>query len=244
MKLKNWILIGASTCVIAVITAWAATDSKTFRTTAALLGVTQGSDSITHLPQFDGVRLNGHALVNLAMGRPIGDTNVPSQVLAMTFECDLSSAHLVVYDKSVTNVIATIADSTSLDTVKQQDGLALAGPNRARFVAQFDVEDNGNDTDGLIDGFLTVAGRLHLDAATGCPEPVLLALDRDRDDKLFGDRDIRDRDDRDDIVTVRRTGQAHLIGVLDLVSGGETNTVLVPYGRLSIRRHLPIAAAP
>ena len=75
MKINKWVVIGAASCAAAALTVWAvATPSKTFRTTARLAGVTQGTDPVTQLPQFDGVFLNGHNLVNLAMGRPIGDT--------------------------------------------------------------------------------------------------------------------------------------------------------------------------
>jgi len=242
MRTRDWILIGAVMIAAAVIgTAGVLVASKTYRTTASLAGVQQGEDPTTHLPQFDYVGLAGHHLVDLAMGRPVGDTNFPRQVLAMTIACDRSAASLVVYDRVTDSVLATIAASTSMDSVVEQASTTMAGPNRARFVALFNMAANGNETDGLLGGYLTVAGRVHLDLATGCPKPVLVTLDRDRKDRDFGDKEVPARSDKDEEVTIKRAGLAHLIGVIDLVSGGNTNTVLVLFGRLSIRRELPIA---
>ena len=240
MNTKKWLLISAATAATIGL-AGIGIISKTYRTTAVFLGVQQGVDPTTQLPQFDYLRLAGHDLVNLAMGRSITDTNFPRQVLAATFLCDRSAASLVVYDKDTDSIVATIAQSTSFDSVVQQDSTLIAGPDRARFVAQFDVNENGNDTDGILDGFLTVAGRVRLEPATGCPKPVLVTIDRDKNDKLFADKDVSKREDEDDDRTILRAGLGHLIGVVDLVSGGSTNKVLVPFGRLSIRRELPIA---
>jgi hypothetical protein len=174
------------------------------------------------------------------MGRPIGDTSHPEQVLAMTIACDLGSAELVVFDRFASRSIATLAESTSFDAIRAQSPRAPA-PNRAHFVARFDVAENGNATDGIMDGFATVAGRLNLNPQTGCPAAVLVTLDRDPSDKLLGYKDLSDKDDPEEVKDVLRAGHAHLIGVLDLVSGGNAEKVLVPFGNLSIRRGLPDA---
>jgi hypothetical protein len=42
------------------------------------------------------------------------------------------------------------------------------------------------------------------------------------------------------VALALRTGLAHLIGVVNVVAGGTTDTILVPYGGLSIRRELPV----
>jgi hypothetical protein len=215
---------------------------ETFRTLALLRGVAQGQDSVTGAPQLDAVTLRGFQLVNLAMGRPVGDASHPEQVLAMTIACDLGDAELVVYDRAASRDVATIAESTSVDSVRDQ-GPRVAAPNRAVFVARFDVDENGNATDGIASGFATVAGRLHLDPQTGCPHAVLVSLDKDPNDKLFGDADLSSKDDPEEGKDVLRAGHAHLIGVLDLVSAGKSATVLVPFGKLSIRRPLPDASA-
>jgi hypothetical protein len=214
---------------------------QTFRTTALLRGIAQGQDSVTGAPQFDPVTLRGADLVNLAMGRAIGDTSHAEQVLAMTIACDLSAAQLVVYDRFASREVETIAESTSFDSVRAQGPRAPAA-NRAHFVARFDVDENGNATDGITSGFATVAGRLNLDPQTGCPHAVLISLDKDPNDKLFGNGDLSSKDDPEEGKDVLRAGHAHLIGVLDLVSAGKSSTVLVPFGQLSIRRPLPDAS--
>jgi len=220
---------------------------KTFRTTGYFVGLTQGTNPVTEHPIYDNVSFAGHNLVNLAMGRGLYDTNHPNQVMAMTFTCDLSSANLVVYDLAVTDVVATIAASVSVDAVYQQDAQVKPGPNHAHFVATLQVNQNGNDTNGLSSGYFTVAGRLNLNPETGCPQPVLVLLDRDSLDKVDDDIELPSSLDPDSVPLTLRTGLAHLIGVVDVVTYGSSHTVLVPYGGLSIRRELggePIAVDP
>jgi hypothetical protein len=130
---------------------------------------------VTGHPRYVNADFAGHNLVNLAMGRSVGDTNEPKQVMAMTFACDLSSASLVVYDELTSNVVATIATSTTMNSVEQQD-VHESGPNRAHFVAVLQIGANGNPTNGLIDGYFTVAGRLNLDPTNGCPSQCWFGL--------------------------------------------------------------------
>lgn len=243
MKSKKYILFGVAGLALAAITASAIlVNSVTLRTTGYFYGVAQGYNVITGTPKYDNVNLAGWNLVNLAMGRSITDTNWRSQVMAMTFACDLSSASLVVYDQKTTNVVATIAQSTSVDSVVQQDN-NVKGPNRAHFVAVLQVGQNGNSTNGLLGGFFTVAGRVHLNPITGCPMPVIVGLDRDPLDRLVDDVELPAKDDPDSVPLLLRTGLAHLIGVVDSIDNGNTNTILVPYGGLSIRRELPYGPA-
>jgi hypothetical protein len=241
MTTKKWILIAAATvAATTIVVAGILATTKTYRTIGGLAGVQQGEDPTTHLPQFDYVGLAGHDLVNLAMARAIGDTNFPNQVLAMTVACDRSAASLVVYDRNTDSNIATIADSTSMNSAIQQDSTTAPGPDRARFVARFAINENGDTANGLLEGFLTVAGRVNLDPATGCLKPILVTLDRDPHDRVFGDKEVSRKQDKDE-VTILRAGLAHLIGVINLVSASNTNTVLVQFGGLSIHRDLPIA---
>ena len=241
MRLKSWLLAIPAALSLAGAAGAVAVSFETFRTLAVFVGVTQGADGVTGAPQFDPVVFDGHTLVNLAMGRPAGDTSHLEQVFAMTIACDLSSADLVVFDRHASNTIATIAESTSFDSIRAQGPHATA-PDRARFVARFDVDEKGGVANGIAGGFFTVAGRVHLDEQTGCPTPVLVSLDKDKDDKLYGDAEVPDKSDPDTVRDVMRTGRAHLIGVLDVNTGDVTRQVLVPFGRLSIRRALPDAA--
>jgi hypothetical protein len=244
MNTKKYVLLGVAGLAAAAITAYASVGAfKTFRTLGVFIGVTQGTNSVTGNPQYDETIFGGWNLVNLAMGRNVIETNVPNQVMAMTFDCDLSSASLVVYDLSTSNIVNTIASSTRIDSVKQEDA-KQTGPNRARFVAQFQIAQNGNPTNGLLGGYLTIAGRVHLDPVTGCPETVLVRLDHDSLDGLVGDKECSRRIDPDLEKLTVRAGLAHLIGVVDAIDNGKTNTILVPCGNLSIRRNLPISITP
>jgi hypothetical protein len=237
MKATKRLFLGVACLGLAAAAAYA-TGTVTLRTLGYFIGITQGTDPANGEPRYEYANFAGHNLVNLAMGRPAGDTNVPSQVMAMTFACDLSSANLVVYDEHTSNVVATIAASTSVDSVLQQDAHE-AGPNRAHFVAVMQIGTNGNGTNGIVNGYFTVAGRVNLDPTNGCPRPVVVWLDRDPEDRLDGDAELSANQDHDSVALTLRTGLAHVVGVIDLISAGDTNTVLIPHAGLSIRRELP-----
>jgi hypothetical protein len=242
MNTKKRIFLGVGCLAVAAITAYATgVGTVTLRTLGYFIGLTQGTDPITGTPRYVNADFAGHNLVNLAMGRDVDDTNVPSQVMAMTFACDLKSASLVVYDTLTSNIVATIAASTTMSSVEQQDPREI-GPNRAHFVAVLQIGTNGNSTNGLLSGYFTVAGRVNLDPTNGCPHPVLVWLDRDPLDRLVDDVELPAREDSDSVPLTVRTGLGHLIGVVDTVTSGNTNQVLVPYGGLSIRRELPVIA--
>lgn len=235
MNRRYW-LVGAGVASAAIaLTVWAVGPTKTFRTTARLYTVTQGFDELTGAPQYDFETLHGHDLVNLALGTSL-DTRRTNEVLALEIDCESTQASLVVFDKAQDSNIATIATSDSFDVVQQQDHPNTAFPNRERFVAEMRIQPGGNEINGLLGGKLCVAGRLHLNPQDGCPRAVPVELDKDRHDKVLGDRDFKDPDDVE--VIVLRAGHAHAIGVMDAVTGGNTNKVLILHLVLSIRRQL------
>ena len=234
MQLKKWTIVGAAVTAVAVIVAFAVpvtTPLRVFRTTASMIVVGQGTNSVSHNPEFDYAFLNGSNLVSLALGAD----PTSNQVFAMEIDCASGTAILLVFDKSNSNK-TTIATSSSIDTVRQQ-GLKSHFVNSERFVAQFAVNPVGN----LAGGFLTVAGRLNLDT-NGCPRAVTITLDRDTHDTQLGDQDAanteQDGKSKDTALRTQRAGRAHFIGVLDVISGGETNTVLIPLGRMIFRKQL------
>jgi hypothetical protein len=244
MNAKKRLILGIASLIAAAAAAYTSTAGetnvfKTFRTTGYFVGLAQGTNVVTGKPMYDNVSFAGHNLVNLAMGRALADTNFPNQVLATTFACDLSSANLVVWDLRTSNTVAVIAASVSVDAVYQQDPLSHGGPNHAHFVAALQISQDGDGTNGLLGGYFTVAGRLNLNPVTGCPQPVLVVLDRDSLDKVDDDMELPASLDPDSVPLIERTGLAHLIGVVDVVTWGNAHTVLVPYGGLSIRRELP-----
>jgi hypothetical protein len=114
------------------------------------------------------------------------------------------------------------------------------GPNRAHFIAVMELGANGNPTNGVVDGYFTLAGRVNLDPTNGCPRPVEVLLDRDPLDRVDGDVELSANEDRDSEPLKLRTGLGHLIGVVDLVTDGSTNTILIAHGAVSIRRELPV----
>src|SRR5216684_3231055 len=112
MKINKWMLLGATAAAITAVTVWAAVSTRTFRTTAGFGRVSQVTDN-NGKPKYNLGGGAGHDLVNLA--------------LAADFDCDpatpglVTAIRLVVFDRTGHSNIVTIASSTSLDIVLQQD---------------------------------------------------------------------------------------------------------------------------
>ena len=250
MKSTRWILISLTGLAILLTAVDADTTNKTFRTTGRFYTFTNSSSTVAILA--------GHNLANLAAGRSAADTTYPNQVLAMTFLCDSSTTNiiatkLVVYDTNTTSIVATIATAslvtvntntindtinifTNLDTVVQA---VTNRDNQVRFFVQFQINPTSNIVNnGLLRGYLTVAGRIHANRTNGCPETVPIKLDYDRHDRSFGDQDVPRSVDPDTDRSNRRTGLAHCVGVIYAVQNGITTTNLIPYGQLSIRNDI------
>ncbi|MGA2139798.1 MAG: hypothetical protein ABSH14_13145 [Verrucomicrobiia bacterium] len=232
MKAKRWIVIGTVASAAAVLTALAVpVATRTFRTTAAVTAVLQIADPLApSTALLATLPLAGHDLVSYSLGT----TNVlTNQVLALEINCDSSQANIVVYDKALHSNILVIATSTRIDALTSQDDPTAAGPNRERFVMQMGVNTNGF----LIGGYVTVAGRVYLDPATGCPRALLKDTDK-RWDKTFGEIVVKDLDDKTD-KGKSIAGEAHLIGMVNsIVVGGSTNVFLLPFGHLTIKQQL------
>jgi hypothetical protein len=229
---KKGILLGVVALSAAVATTWGiATSFHTFRLLAYGVGILQGK-SPAGKPAYDFEPVAGHDFVAAALGMPLG-TVLTNQVLGLDIDCASSAASLVVFDKISSNNIATIATSTSIDIVQQQDNKDTnAFPNRERFVAQFSI----NPTNRLVGGFLTIAGRLQLNPTNGCPRAIRVEFDPK--DHWFADAEGRNLDDKKD-HDILRAGLGHAIGVVDVIfNDGTTNTVLLPYMALSVRHSL------
>jgi hypothetical protein len=228
MNGKKWIAASLAVGAIATLAVFAGPGPvQVFRTTAGMLALGQGSNSISGNPEYNFAVLDGSNLVALALGAN-PDSN---QVFALEINCASSQADLIEFDKSNSNS-TVIATSTSISTIVQQ-GIRSHFVNEERFVAQFAVQSVGN----LAGGALTVAGRLHL-GTNGCPATVLIAVDRDPDDGIFNDLDVSDTDQDGKIKDQERAGRGHFIGTLKVIDGTETNTVLVPLGHMTFRRTL------
>jgi hypothetical protein len=235
MKMQGWLAIGAVISIAASSTVFAQT--RTFRTPAAFEGVIQSTD-VAGKPAYQFEGFDGADLVNLALGTELGTTRT-NEVLAIEFACDSSSVDLVVFDKATSNTLAVIASSSKISVVRQQDNDATAFPNRERFAAEMDVASLGNDTNGLVSGFLDIAGRVYLNPTNGCPRALLVDTDR-KEDSACGDPTLV----TDKLETIKGkdvalyAGRGHFHGSLDVISSSTTNTILVPEGELSIERLL------
>ena len=225
MKAKQWIAIGVAISAVAVLTALALpVPTRTFRTTASVNAVLQVANPVatnTALLAFD--TFAGHDLVNLALGEALS-TVQSNRVLAMEINCDSTFARLVVFDTGLLSNIVDIAASTNIFALTGQDNASAPGPNHERFVMRMAINTNGF----LVGGFLTVSGRVFLDPTNGCPRAVLVDSDR-LHDRGLGDAAVRDTDDKvkDKLIS----GEAHLIGVVNVIfAGGTTNEVLLPFG--------------
>ncbi len=222
MTVNKWLAVGAVTSAVAAVSVWAnSSQFRVFRTNAT---ITVSQTSSTAVPGLWA----GTNLVALALAAQ----PTSNQVLAIAINCDSTAANLIVYDKSNSNM-TTIAQSTSFDKVAQVDP-ATSKTNQERFVAQFEVQPVGN----LVGGLLTVAGRLHLDT-NGCVKAVLGSVDPTRSpyDKVLGILRFKDLDKRFK-PGPELSGRVHFIGVLDVISNGQTNTVLIPTGFLSFEQQL------
>jgi hypothetical protein len=207
-------------------------DAQTFRTTALLQLVYQGTNKVGVL-QIDRGYIWGHDLVNLALGTSLS-TPRTNQVLAMDIADDSSSMNLVVYDKVLSNNIATIATSTGIDSV-----LGDVATNKffnERFVAKMQFAS----INALAGGAMAVAGRIHLNPSNGIPQSVSYDTDTALDSR-YCDLVVADEDDKDRNVSI--AGEAHFVGELNIITdgGANTNAFLIPIGHMTIRHTLAMA---
>lgn len=224
--MKKQILFLVTAIAAVAGSAYADDPTETFRTLAGGTGIYQNYDTNSK-PIYGVTKVYGHDLVAAAMGVQLGTVTNP--VLALVIDCGSTTASLVAWDKVTSNVDFTIATSTSLDVVQQQDRDTNAFPNRERFVAQFTVLTNGT----LGGGYLTMAGRLSLNPTNGCPRAVKVEIDPL--DHVFYDFDGgKNLDDTTDKKDILRAGVGHFVGVVNV----GTNKFLLPFEAVSIRRQL------
>jgi len=223
--MNKWVVVSA-VAVSATAAVLALTNPvRDFRTTAYMVGVTQKADSIH--PQYEYVGMDGSNLVALALG--VNPTS--NQVFAMSIDCGSSGATLMSFDKSNSNMVA-IATCDSLQIV-QNRGAKFDYVNSERFVGQFAVQSTGN----IAGGMLTVAGRLDLDT-NGCPVAVLIKVDKDPQDNSYGDTAVPDMDQDASIKNIYTAGRGHMVGWINIVSGSDTNVMLIPLGHLTFLHQL------
>jgi len=219
---RKWIVLGVGSLIVAAASVWGGSSHfLSFNSAAYTIAVSQANSG--GVPQYSFQSWWGSDLVALAMGSQ--STN--NQVLAFALNCDSSTALLVIFDTTTSNM-TTLAETTAFDKVLEAD-LTTGVTNLERFVAVFDVQPVGS----LAGGYLTMAGRVHLDT-NGCASAVLATEDHDPLDKSMGDQDIMKYVPGKGKGVTQRCGQAHFMGVLDVLSNGQTNTVLVPTGHLTL----------
>jgi hypothetical protein len=235
MKIQGWLAVTAVISIAASSTVFAQT--RTFRTPASFEGVIQNTD-VAGKPAYEFEGFDGADLVNLALGTELGTTRT-NEVLAIEFTCNSNTVSLVVFDKATSNNLAVVATSTQMSVVQQQDNDSTAFPNRERFAAEMDVAALGNETNGLVSGFIDIAGRVYLSPTNGCPRALLVDTDRKDDGKCGDPKLITDKLEKINGRDVALFGgRGHFHGSLDVISLSKTNTVLIPDGALSIERLL------
>ena len=230
MSRKRLIVGSVAVAMAVVMNSWAVVPSEqTFRTTSVFEGVYQRTNSAGAF-KIELTSLEGHDLVNLTLGTPLSTVRT-NEVLAIEIAPDSSQFNLMVYDKATESNIATIGISTQVTRVVEETS-TNASPFRERFIAQVTLVT----TNSLLGGQLTLAGRLHLNPSNGAPTAVLVDTDRSLD-RLFGDQFVANMDDVDPDVHI--AGYGHMIGTMTVIgNGGSTNNVLIPWGRMTIRRLL------
>jgi hypothetical protein len=234
MNAKKWIVAGLIATTAAAMTALASSTDETFRATGAVGVAFQIPDPFppgaTNLILFTQTFPDGE-FVDLALGTNTTAV-LTNEVLAFEIDCGSTTASFVVFDKATSSNVVTIATSSKITALTGQDSEDLAGPNHERFVIDMGINTNGF----LVGGSLTVAGRMYLDPTNGCPEVVRVDTDS-KDDKLFCDTAIKDTEDKKDKSI---SGEAHLIGIANVIdpSTGTTNTILLPFGHMTMRREL------
>jgi len=244
MKSRACLRVVAVIAMAASSAVWAQTNI-TFRSPAGFEGVFQGE--IGGKPAYEFEHLIGADLVNLALGTGVGTVRT-NEVLALEVACDSSSASLVVFDKATKSNLVTIAASSKIVVVQQQDNPAAAFPDRERFATEMDIVPSaGSNANALVSGFLDVAGRLYLNPTNGCPRTVLVDTDR-RQDVICGDgstvsasEDVTIGKHKITVIdddTKEIAGRGHFHGALTVLIAGQTNTLVVPVGALSIDRQL------
>jgi len=218
---KKWIVPGTVVVAVVAISALgASTGYLAVESAPYMVAISQ--TNLNGLPQISAEAWWGPDIAGLAMGTPPST----SQVLAVALSCDGTAAILAVYDTSNASV-TTIAQTTSFDRVVQVDP-ATGITNQERYVAMFNVLPVGY----IAGGYLTMAGRAYLDT-NGCVTTVLASQDRNSLDKATGDMDIAKFASTGGKPSLYRSGQAHFVGLLDIISNGQTNTVLIPSGHLT-----------
>lgn len=219
---------------LAGLVACTASAQEIFRALSYGVGLYQSYDLDTK-PVYSEQPIAGHDLVSAALG--LSFTNVSTNIVqALTVDCESSNISLVAYDLATSNIVATLATSTSV-TVVQEDNKDTASPNRERYVAQLTVANTNN----LAGGFLTLAGRFWLNPTNGCPRAIRTTSDNL--DKIFEDFNSQNLDDKKD-HDVMRAGIGHEVGVVNFLNGTNTTTVILPYVGVSVRRELPNPPPP
>lgn len=211
---------------------YAVDETETFRTLMGGTGIFQSTNAFTSKPEYGTAEFLGHNLVSSALGTPLSNI-VSDAVLALQIDCASTTASLVAWDNTTSNVLATIAVCANLSVVQQQDAKNTNSfPNREHFVGLFIVTPGNN----LFGGSLMIAGRLQLNPTNGCPRAIRMEVDPL--DHLFKDMDASNPDNLKD-KDILRAGVAHAVGTVNLkFDDGTTNEVLLPFEALSIRHRL------
>lgn len=112
-------------------------------------------DEVNGVPRIGTVRVGNRELINLALGQPLTNAVPTNRVLAILTRCDGPYLELVVYDKTASNVVVSVAEPVEPSAVR-----ALT---RAVFAIPLEVKSVGS-----LEGGLLMASGMATLATNGC----------------------------------------------------------------------------
>ena len=154
--MKSWIWFCSFALALAVVVpatqaGTVVTTGTVFQVLATLQARVETEDSHGH-GVVKTLPIKANALVNLAMGRDSKATVPANQVLAAVINCGAGIASLIVFDTNTSSNLVTIAIANGAPD-------AIGVGNKGEFVGLFNMQNVGNSTNGITDGFLVMSGK-------------------------------------------------------------------------------------
>jgi hypothetical protein len=136
------------------VTAGRAGTSDVYRVDAFLQGVVQSGG--TNIPHISKVQVITVDLINFGLGRPLGTSINPNEVLALASDCTSNQLRMIVYDLASGGNLATIGTA--------QPVLEVVGLKKGKLtrdiISDLVILPTGDGTNGLTGGGLTLSASI------------------------------------------------------------------------------------